>query len=64
MSCTLTFTGDIMCQIPQTAACTTAHGYDYSPVFRHVRALLSGGDYLVGNLETPIADRVFSSLAQ
>ncbi len=57
MSCTLTFTGDIMCQIPQTAACTTAHGYDYSPVFRHVRALLSGGDYLVGNLETPIAGK-------
>lgn len=55
MSCILTFTGDIMCQIPQTAACTTPDGYDYSPVFRHVRALLSGGDYLVGNLETPIA---------
>lgn len=55
MNCTLTFTGDIMCQIPQNAACRVKGGYDYAPVLRHVKALLGGGDYLVGNLETPVA---------
>ena len=55
MSCILTFTGDIMCQIPQNSACRTADGYDYARVFRYAGGLLRGGDYLVGNLETPFA---------
>ncbi len=54
-SCELLFSGDIMCQIPLNDACKTESGYDYDPVFEPVYGLLSRADYVVGNLETPIA---------
>ncbi len=57
MSCSLTFTGDIMCQIQQNGACLTRNGYDYARVFRHAGGLLHGSDFLVGNLETPFAGK-------
>ncbi|MEA5015595.1 MAG: CapA family protein [Candidatus Limiplasma sp.] len=55
MAVRMQFTGDILCQIPQTRACATAHGPDYRPVFAPIKTLLRDCDYLVGNLETPIA---------
>lgn len=55
MSVCMQFTGDILCQMPQTEACRVAEGYDYSPVLAGIRDRLSACDYLVGNLETPVA---------
>ena len=51
----LSFTGDIMCSMEQNQACKTTEGYDYSSVFEKASAVLSNCDYLVGNLETPLA---------
>lgn len=49
------FTGDLMSQIQQNEACRTADGYDFGRVLAPVAAVLSGHDFLVGNLETPLA---------
>ena len=49
------FTGDIMCNIAQTNACRTANGFCYDRIFEPAEDLLTDCDYLVGNLETPLA---------
>ena len=49
------FTGDIMCDIAQTNACRTANGFSYERIFKPAETLLADCDYLVGNLETPLA---------
>ena len=46
----ITFVGDIMCSPRMTEMLYN----DYSPIFSHSKKL-SECDYLVGNLETPIA---------
>ena len=52
----LTFLGDMLCQREQIAAVEKAKcGYDV--VFDQVKHLWSGSDYIVGNLETPIAGK-------
>ncbi len=55
MSVRIQFTGDILCQMQQTDACRTENGFDYSPVMYPIRELLGDCDFLVGNLETPVA---------
>lgn len=55
MKVCLQFTGDILCQMPQTEACRTENGFDYAPVFAPVQKRLAECDYLIGNLETPVA---------
>lgn len=51
----LSFTGDIMCQREQLAACRTSGGYEFGPLFEPAAEALAASDYLVGNLETPFA---------
>ena len=51
----LTFTGDIMCNRGQLSACRTSSGYEFHSVFTQTAPLLADTDYLVGNLETPVA---------
>lgn len=51
----LSFVGDIMCEPRLLNASKTADGYDFSGVFEHVNPLLQKSDFLIGNLETPIA---------
>ncbi|WP_158630040.1 CapA family protein [Cohnella sp. AR92] len=50
-------TGDIMVHSPQLPAYydAAADSYDFTPWFRKVKPLLSQGDWVIGNLETPVA---------
>ena len=59
----LTFLGDIMAEIPVLKAARCSCGkYDFKGVFAPSKDLLSKSDYIVGNLETPLAgkDAVYS----
>jgi len=59
----LTFLGDIMAEIPVLKAARCSCGkYDFKGVFAPSKDLLSRSDYIVGNLETPLAgkDAVYS----
>ena len=52
----ITVLGDIMCEPRLLKAAKRRDGqYDFSEVFRPVRALLGESDYVIGNLETPLA---------
>ncbi len=52
----LTFLGDIMAEPPVLKAAKQRDGsYDFSEVFRQVKPLLMGSDFVAGNLETPLA---------
>ena len=51
----VTFVGDVMCQGPMLDAYRTEKGFDFTPIFRDVRGLFETSDYVIGNLETPIA---------
>ncbi len=52
----LTFLGDIMAEIPVLRAAKCRCGkYDFSGVFAPSKKLLSESDYIIGNLETPLA---------
>ena len=50
-----TFVGDLMCKLPQLQVSQREFGYDFSPVFNKVAKLFQQSDYVVGNLETPVA---------
>jgi poly-gamma-glutamate synthesis protein (capsule biosynthesis protein) len=52
----LTFIGDIMCQKEQSLAALARHGtYRYDEAFAPIRHLFVKSDYVIGNLETPLA---------
>lgn len=51
----LSFTGDLMSKLPQNIVSKTETGYNYDRVFNKVSNVLKKSDYVVGNLETPIA---------
>ena len=52
----ITFLGDIMAEPPVLKAAKKRDGsYDFRGVFKHVKPLLAESDYVVGNLETPLA---------
>lgn len=54
----MTFLGDIMCEPPVLKAAKRRGGkYDFRSVFAPIKALLSESDYVVGNLETPLAGK-------
>lgn len=38
---------------------STGHGYDYTHVFSQLKGLLEESDYVIGNLETPVAGESF-----
>ena len=52
----ITFLGDIMCEPPVLAGARQPDGsYNFDYVFARSQTLLDEADYLVGNLETPLA---------
>ena len=51
---TLTFLGDMMCQMQQIHAVRKAH-VEYGVAFDKIRHVLASSDFVVGNLETPVA---------
>lgn len=52
----ITFLGDIMCSIPESVVSKAANGsFDYTHSFEKIKNYLSKSDYVIGNLETPIA---------
>jgi poly-gamma-glutamate capsule biosynthesis protein CapA/YwtB (metallophosphatase superfamily) len=59
MEATMLAIGDIMVHMPQYAGYYDEKKklYDFSPWFSQVKPILSQGDWVVGNLETPIAGK-------
>ena len=57
----LSFLGDIMCEMQQNKASYNKKNgtYDYSSCFKDVKKCFEDTDFLVGNLETPIAGEKF-----
>ncbi len=54
----ITFIGDIMIEPPVLKAAKRKGGtYDFSGVFQYVQPLLDEADFVVGNLETPMAGK-------
>lgn len=52
----LTFFGDIMCEPPiLKGAKRRGNTYDFDPVFAQIKELLADSDFVVSNLETPMA---------
>lgn len=51
----ITFIGDIMCEPLLMNAAKIKDGYDFNCVFEHVRHMFDDSDYVIGNLETPLA---------
>lgn len=52
----ITFLGDIMCEPPVLAGAKQPDGsYNFDYVFNQAQALIDEADYVVGNLETPLA---------
>ena len=57
----ITFTGDIMCDMHEIPVYKTETGeYDFSSIFEGVTGCFSDSDYVVGNLETPVANAEYS----
>lgn len=61
---TILLTGDLMCQFRQQADASTGEGYDFDYQFDYVRDILTGGDLVIGNLETNIAKSSQLSIEQ
>lgn len=51
----VTVIGDIMSEPSLFAQAKRENGYDYTPVFENMKKLFSEADYVIGNLETPMA---------
>lgn len=51
----ISFTGDILYNNPMNSWYKTKYSYDYLPMFKKVWTRLPDADYLVGNIETPVA---------
>ena len=51
----VTFVGDVMCQGPMLEPYRTASGWDFSGIFAGVKGLFAESDYVIANLETPLA---------
>lgn len=53
----LTFIGDIMCEPLLLKSSKTNIGYDFQQTFSYVKTLFANSDFVIGNLETPIAGK-------
>ncbi|MDU7925862.1 MAG: CapA family protein, partial [Finegoldia magna] len=51
----ISFIGDIMCEPMLLKASKINKGYNFDGVFEYIRDFLKESDYVVANLETPIA---------
>ena len=54
----LSFIGDIMIELPMLNA-TKKNNYDFSKMLEEVKPLFDASDYVVGNLETPVAGKIY-----
>lgn len=57
MSIRLTFTGDLLLYSSQIRKSKTFKGYSFDHIFNDIKYLFEDSDYVVGNLETPLAGR-------
>lgn len=53
----ISIVGDIMCEPLMLKAARKGEAYDFSGVFSNVKPLLGKSDYVIGNLETPLAGK-------
>ncbi len=53
----ISFTGDTMCPEPMLKAYATETGHDFTPAFAKIKPVFDETDFLVVNLETPIAGK-------
>lgn len=53
----ITFLGDIMAEPPVLKAAKRKDGYDFRGVFAYTKKLIEQSDFVVGNLETPLAGK-------
>lgn len=51
----VTIIGDMMCEPLLLKAARVNDGYDFSSVYSHVKDLFQQSDFVIGNLETPLA---------
>lgn len=51
----ITFTGDVMCEHTRLAQFYDHGTYDFTPIFADAIPILAQSDYVVANLETPLA---------
>ncbi len=51
----ISFIGDIMCEPTTLKTAKTKNGYDFNPIFENVKEMFSQSDFVIGNLETPMA---------
>lgn len=49
--------GDIMCELTTLKSAKTRKGYDFNPTFSMVKDLFSEADFVIGNLEAPLAGK-------
>ncbi len=55
MEIKLSFTGDLMCKLPQLKASWIDGKYNFNPVFDKISGVFHNSNYVVGNMETPLA---------
>lgn len=55
MEIKISFAGDLMCKLPQLQASATGNTYDFDAVFGKIGNVFKNSDYVVGNMETPLA---------
>ena len=53
----LLFVGDLMAHAPQLTAARYKEGYDFTPSFQYVKALITSADLAVGNFETTLGGK-------
>lgn len=55
----LTFVGDLLCHNDLTKLCHSqeSNAYDFKPIVSSVKKYFTYSDYVIGNLETPLAQR-------
>ena len=51
----ISFIGDIMCERTTLKTAKTRNGYDFNPIFENVKDLFFESDFVIGNLESPLA---------
>lgn len=56
----ITFTGDIMCEHTRLAKFYNNGAYDFTPIFADVIPVFEKSDFVVVNLETPLAGRALT----
>lgn len=55
MKTKISIVGDIMCEPRMLSTSESYNGYDFSGVFEHIRTMFEDADYVIGNLECPLA---------